>query len=277
MTYIIKKILNTNAVVVTRDGLEMIAFGKGIGYKQKINTVITKEQISKKFIPENAYKESELIALLEKIPAVYFEVTRQIIEYAEVILKVKLKASIYYTLTDHLYFAVERFNEGMALGNRIYWEMKTYYKTEFMIEQYGLDVLKKETGYDLPKEEAANITFHIINANPKVHNNNILEVSRLVDNIIQTLRVLTKGDLKQEGLNFERFVTHIKFFSERYLADKMLSDDQQLLEQVFNIYPQATKIALKLEKMLYALYERQVTKEELAYLIIHIHRLLMYG
>ena len=274
--YEVKKVLNTNVVLVTDGEKEFIAFGKGLGYHQKIGAQIEQNQISKMYAPISDAGQSELIASLEKIPAKYFEVTRQIVEYAEVVLDSKLKANIYYSLTDHLSFAIERHNANLTLGNRVFWEMKTYYPTEFQIGMHALSIIKNNLEIELPKEEAANIAFHIINASTTVDNSNVLEVSSLVDNILQTLRVLTHGKIKQEGINYDRFVTHIKFFSERYISGNMLADDPTLIEHVFEQYQEASQIGLKLEKTIYTLYEKQITKEELAYLIIHIHRVLTY-
>ncbi|MCG4285572.1 PRD domain-containing protein, partial [Lacticaseibacillus paracasei] len=103
---------------------------------------------------------------------------------------------------------------------------------------------------------------------------NILEVTQLVDNVLQAVRALTGGTIDTTSLNYERFVTHMKFFAERYLGDTMLADDGQLLTSVYTVYPEAAKIALKVQKAIIAIYDKEPTKEELAYLIIHIHRVL---
>ncbi|CCI84812.1 BglG family transcriptional antiterminator [Lactobacillus pasteurii DSM 23907 = CRBIP 24.76] len=218
--------------------------------------MIDRKEISKIYAPVSNVGQSELIASLERIPAEYFEVTRQIVEYAEVILDTKLKANIYYSLADHLNFAIDRYNSNLTLGNRVFWKMKTYYPTEFQIGVHALSIIKNNLDIELPKEEAANIVFHIINASNSVDNSNVLEVSSLVDNILQTLRVLTHGKIKQEGINYDRFVTHIKFFSERYISGNMLADDPTLLEHVFESYQEASQIGLKLEKTIYTLYEK---------------------
>lgn len=118
--YEVKKVLNTNVVLVTDGKQEFIAFGKGLGYHQKTGAMIDRKEISKIYAPVSNVGQSELIASLERIPAEYFEVTRQIVEYAEVILDTKLKANIYYSLADHLNFAIDRYNSNLTLGNRVF-------------------------------------------------------------------------------------------------------------------------------------------------------------
>lgn len=272
----IKKILNVNVVIIDQDGNEYIAFGKGIGYHAKIGDLITDDKISRKYTPVDGDKQNELIQSLKKIPAEIIETTEEIVEYAERVLHEKLDAGIYYALSDHLYFAMQRLAKDLVLGNRIYLEMKTYYQPEFKVGLHALDIIKNNLGAEFPPEEAANIAFHLINSSGSQENGNVLEVSRLIDNILQTLRVICHGKIATEGLNYERFVTHIKFFAQRYINHQMLSDDPELLEQVMNLYPDASKTAIKLKQTIEIIYSQIITKEELAYLIIHIHRVTMY-
>lgn len=272
----IKKVLNVNVVLAEQNGDEYIAFGKGIGYHQKVGVSIPDTAVFKKFMPLDDSRKSEMIQSLNRIPAVYISMTSQIFTYAEEKLQASLLPSIYYALTDHLHFSVRRYHAQQALGNRIYWEMKTYYPDIFTIGEYGLTVVRDTLEVTLPKEEAANIAFHIINATPAATAKaNVLEVTQLVDNVLQAVRALTGGTIATTSLHYERFVTHMKFFAERYLSNTMLEDDGQLLVNVYSLYPEAAKIALKVDKTIMAIYNKPPTKEELAYLIIHIHRVLI--
>lgn len=45
--------------------------------------------------------------------------------------------SIYFTLSDHLNFAVERAKKNINITNRVYWEIKNYYSEEFRIGKYA--------------------------------------------------------------------------------------------------------------------------------------------
>lgn len=272
----IKKILNVNVVIIDQDGNEYIAFGKGIGYHAVIGEILSEDKISRKYAPVDDNKQNELIQSLKKIPADIIKTTEEIVDFAEHYLREKLDASIYYALSDHLNFAVQRASKNLVLGNRIYLEMKTYYKPEFKVGIHSLDIIEKNLEIKLPQEEAANIAFHIINASNNQEKSNVLEVSRLIDNILETLRILCHGKIVSDGLNYERFVTHIKFFAERYINNQMLSDNPELLEQVLSLYPEASKIALKLKQTIEIIYNKPITKEELAYLVIHIHRVIMY-
>jgi beta-glucoside operon transcriptional antiterminator len=246
----IKKILNINVVLAEEDGQEYIVFGKGVGYHQKINNLLPNSSVVKKFIPVNDSRKIEMIQSLNKIPPIYIDITTKIVEYAEKVLRESLLSSVYYSLTDHLYFAVQRYNSHQALGNRIYWEMKTYYPKMFDIGEYGLDVIKETLKISLPKEEAANIAFHIINASTKSSDKvNILDVTQLVDNMEQALRVLTGDSISVNALNYNRFITHLKFFAERFFSNSMLDDDNdELINKVYELYPEASRLAIKIQQ-----------------------------
>jgi len=271
----IKKILNVNVVLVSKGEHEYIAFGKGIGYHQKVNNMIPESRIAKKFIPIDDSRKSEMIQSLNNVPPIYIDITTKIVEYAENKLHENLLPNIYYSLTDHLYFAVQRYHADQALGNRIYWEMKAYYPEMFDIGVYGLKITNKMLNLHLPREEAANIAFHVINSSTQsTVKTNILDVTQLVDSILQTLRVLTGGNLTSNSLNYDRFVMHLKFFAQRYLSDTMLSDKDDLLKMVYRLYPKASNMSIKIQNTIETIYEKAITNEELAYLIIHIHRVL---
>lgn len=47
----IKKVLNSSVVLVDKEGQEMIALGKGIGYGKKVGDSIADTQIDQVFLP----------------------------------------------------------------------------------------------------------------------------------------------------------------------------------------------------------------------------------
>ena len=70
-------------------------------------------------------------------------------------------------------------------------------------------------------------------------------------------------------MNYERFVTHLRFFFKR-LKDRELAEDKDdfLLKQVKNKYKNAYNCMLKIEKYLNV----ELTDEEKLYLTLHIQR-----
>lgn len=78
----------------------------------------------------------------------------------------------------------------------------------------------------------------------------------------------------EEDIHYSRFITHVKYFAERFYDGKMLNEESdQLFEQIANIYPKAMNGSFKVRDYLKQLHGVTIPNEELAYLAVHIHRL----
>lgn len=274
--YTITKILNTNVVLLKKSEKEVVAFGSGIGYNKSKGDLIKDSEISKIYIPLENSSIDNFITFINNVPYKYLELSNEIINSAEEIIGNSLSGNILYTLTDHIYFTIARGNESLDFQNAMYWEFKRFYPKEFQAGLKALEIISDRLNVELPEQEAANITFHIINANVDSNlNTNALQMTRLISNIIKSLRVLVNKNIDENSLHYERLETHIKFFAERYLTNTMLNNDRELLMIVTSRYPQGTTIAKKIKTIIEEIYEQKITDEEIAYLSIHIHRILI--
>ena len=274
---IIRKILNPNTILaVDEDKKEYVFFGKGIGYSRKIGQAVDDEEINRVFIPVDNRQIQEYLRLFDSIPAVYFDITQQIIKKAEKLLNTKLNTSLFFTLSDHLNFSIERHKNGLNILNRVFWEIKNYYPIEFSVGEYALKLLKKELGQILPQEEAANVAFHIINAQTIASSTSKgLEYAKLVGGISYIVKYELKMDFDREDVHYQRFITHLKFFVERYYEGKMITEnDSSLFEQIAQLYPKALTVAFNVKDYIEIINDNKVTKEEVAYLTVHINRLM---
>nr|CCM44182.1 Beta-glucoside bgl operon antiterminator, BglG family [Staphylococcus xylosus] len=274
---IIKKILNPNTILAMDENRqEYVFFGKGIGYSRKIGQNVDGEDINRVFIPVNNKQIQEYLRLFDSIPAIYFDVTQEIIKNAEQTLQTELNTGLFFTLSDHLHFAVERHKKNLNIVNRVYWEVKNYYPNEFSIGEYALKILKRDLGQILPKEEAANIAFHIINAQNTVSlTNKGMDYAKLIGGVADIVKYELKIDFDIEGVHYQRFITHLKFFIQRYFDGKMINEnDDGLFEQIAILYPKALAVAYKAKEYIEILYETKINKEEITYLTVHINRLM---
>jgi len=275
----IKKVLNTSVVLVENDEhQEFIMLGKGIGFGQKAGNVIEEGQADQFFMPVENSKVKEFIGLLDSIPPVFIDLTQEIINHAEQKLGTKLNTGILFTLMDHLSFAVERYKKNINLTNRVYWEIKSYYTEEFKVGEYALTKVNETFDIDLPKEEAANIAFHIINAHGQDRDSREgMKHAKMIGSIVNLVRYTLNINMNTESIHYTRFITHVKFFVERYFADKMLEDkDNILFEQIANLYPEAMNGSFKVKEYINQVYGKNISNDELTYLAVHIHRLLSY-
>lgn len=272
----IKKVLNSSIVLIDGEGdKDSIVMAKGIGYGKKPGEIVELQEDSQFFIPVSNMEGKQLLELLDAIPAVYLEVAKDIILYAENQLKIKLNEHIYIALTDHLHFAVKRAQEQVLVTNKVFWELKTYYPNEYEVGCYGLTRIKEMLDIKLPQEEAANIAFHIVNAQKDMeHNYDAMRAAEMIGHIMTLVTYYLKTEMDRNSIHYSRFVSHLQYFTERFLTNDMLdSENDFLFHQMSKEYTQDMECAEKIRTFLVKEYKKSITNEEVAYLAVHIHRL----
>lgn len=276
----IKKVLNSSVVLVEdKQHKEYIVFGKGIGYGQKTGSLIDENQVDQTFVPVDDVKVKEYLGMLGAIEPVFVELTREIMAYAEHKLQSNLNPGTYFMLMDHLSFAVERYKKDINITNKVFWEIKNYYPEEFEIGVFALRLANERLNIEMPKEEAANIAFHLINAQGRqAESKDGMRYAKLIGAIVNLVRYSLHIDLDAENIHYTRFITHVKFFVERFYADQMLeAKDDLLFEQIATLYPQAMDGAFKIKDYVKQVHGKVITNDELTYLAVHIHRLMSYN
>ncbi|MHC5227960.1 PRD domain-containing protein [Enterococcus sp. LJL99] len=273
---IIKKVLNANAILAEDNAREYILFGKGIGYGKKNGEIVAEEAVNQTFIPLANSEIKEYVNLLESIPSSILEITREIVQHAEEKLEYSLNPSIYFMLSDHLNFAIERQKSGITITNRVFWEIKNYYSAEFELGNFALRLIKKELGIVLPEEEAANIAFHLINAQAaQGAKGDGMNYAKLISAATNIVRYSVGKNIDNKSVHYQRFITHLKFFAERFFSDNLLFEKNDLLfEQIAILYPKATEIAFMVKDHIESIYEKKIPKEEVTYLAVHINRMI---
>lgn len=273
---IIKKVLNSSIILIDGEGeKDSIIMSKGIGYGRKPGEEVELQDDSQFFIPVSNLDGKQLLELLDAIPAIYLEIAKDIILYAEDKLNVSLNEHIYLALTDHLHFAVKRSKERVLVTNKVFWELKTYYPNEYEVGRYGLMRIKEMLDIELPEEEAANIAFHIVNAQKDATRNyDAMRAAKLIGNIMTLVTYYLDREIDRNSIHYSRFVSHLQYFAERFLTDDMLDSEKNFLyNQMDHEYPDDMKCAEKIRTFIVKEYNKAVTDEEVAYLAVHIHRL----
>lgn len=273
----IKKVLNSSVVLVTtEDGSEQIVLQKGVGYGHKAGEQIKLQDDVQFFVPFVPDDKQNMIQLLKEVPVEYPELAREIILHAEKTLDTHLNPHIYLTLTDHLHFAVQRELQNIVVVNRLLWEMKTFYKKEYELGLYALKLVNEKMAIELPEEEAANIAFHLINAQNDDAQADAIRYAKLVGQIVKLVTYFMRYKPDKESIHYSRFIAHLQYFVQRYFTGRMLdSQDDYLYNQMREGYPKAFNCAEKVRTLLLKENDIFITNEETAYLTVHIQRLIM--
>ena len=273
---IIKKILNNNVVTSTSEnGQEIIVVGNGIGWKQKVGQEIEDSKIEKIFRMDTASSTAKLKQLFIEVKIESINASTEIIEYAKKNLNKDLNKNIYITLTDHIDFAIERFERGIEFKNALYWEIRKIYKKEFEIGQYALNIVEKHFGIRLPEEEAAAIATYIINAEFDSNMSHTESMIRIVKKAINVVSLFVGKQLDEDSLDYQRFVTHLLFFAQRVIEQKFLEvKSDALVDTIKKEYPQEYKCARKIADFVSREYNIEIGDEETTFLAVHIIRVM---
>ncbi|HAZ2749644.1 TPA: PTS transporter subunit EIIC [Enterococcus faecalis] len=185
---IIHKILNNNVVITLDDDKrEQIVMGKGIAFKKRIGDWVPDESIDQVFYLANQETSLKFQELLGNIPLEMMKLSDDIIVYAKSTLKKSLNDTIYISLTDHLYTALERKKQGIAIKNLLLWDIKRFFPEEYEVGVNALKMVQKRVGMELSTDEAGFIALHLVNAEMEEEVGNIYELTKLMQENINSL------------------------------------------------------------------------------------------
>ena len=271
----IDKIINNNIVsAIEADGKEVVIMGRGLGFGMKPGKEIPEGKIEKVFRLDSQNSTDKFKELLANLPLEHIQASTEIINYAKSVLNRRLNQSIYITLTDHINFAIERFKEKMMFTNPLLNEIKTFYKEEYLIGEYAVALIERRIGITLPVDEAGFIALHIVNAEYNTAMRDTIDITTLIQNVVKIVKEYFCMDLDETSLNYQRFVTHLRFLAQRIIGGEMLNSDNPEFNQLISqMYPEEYACSLKLKDYIQVTYHHDVTEEETAYLAVHIKRI----
>ncbi len=272
----IVKVMN-NSLILARDenDKEIVVMGKGLGFKRKAGEELDTEKIEKIFVLKNETDTREYVKLIEETPSEYIEITNDIIGYANEKLGGKLNDQIFITLVDHISYALTRYEKNITIQNRLLWELKKFYPKEFEIGKYAVEYINNKLNVKLPEEEAGNIAFHVVNAQTdEAEMQNTMLTIRMLKDIFNIIQYNFGITIDKDSLNYSRFLTHLQFFVQRLLDDRMIeSKENFIFEQMIKEYPKEVKCARLIGDYVKKVLNKEISNEELLYLTIVIPKL----
>lgn len=272
----ILKVVNNNIVISKNlNNQEIVVMGKGIGFKRKPGDLLTEASIEKIYIISDELSMNKLTQLLTEIPLEHIQVSNEIISFAKVSLGKKLSDKIYLTLADHIHYAIERYENKIPLKNALLWEIKRFYNHEFLIGKEALALIEQRLNVVLPEDEAGFIALHIVNAVLDMDKvSRVSEMTEVIQNILNIVKYHFRIELDEYSLNYERFVTHLKFFVQRIFSDiKLEEDDESFIFILKEKYKEEYECTLKIRDYIMKEFGRDLEENELIYLTIHIRRI----
>ena len=292
----ITKIVNNNIVISEdKNHKEVVLMGKGLGFQKHKGDEIKTSQIEKTYVMKDhsmTRRFQEMLTdipiehnrkgcchgksfqeMLTDIPIERVKVCNKIIQYAKDTLQKNINDNIYISLTDHINFAIERVEMGVPFQNPFLWEIKKFYYQEYLIGKVAIGMIEKELKVTLPQDEAAFIALHIVNAELDLDMTEMVSMTKLVNDILKIVDKHFGDQIDKESVFYERFITHLKFFSQRvYMGKEVKSDDTEFQEIIRNKYQECLTCVDEIKDYVKKTCNHDITDEELMYLTVHIKR-----
>lgn len=271
----IKRVYNNNVVMVDDAGTERIAVGKGIAFGRKRGDVVDSASFEKVFTLDDPTQLSRLERLVKGIPSEYLLIAEDIVSMLRRESASVIDDNVLIALTDHISMALEREQAGIICDNPLLFEIKRFYGREFELALKAREIIRGHLGIEISEAEVGFIALHIVNATMKQRADHLMLSIKMINGILNTVSE-TFGLTYDEGsVQYERFLRHLQFFSQRVL-DKSIaqSEDTFLFHLGKDQYPDALECTERIGAHIEQEYGCVVSDAEKGYLVYHIANLV---
>lgn len=272
---VIKRIYNNNVAMVDDAGAERIAVGRGIAFGRKRGDELDPASVDKVFTLDDPDQLTRLERLIKGIPAEHLLIAEEIVEMLRRESKAPIDDNVLIALTDHISMALERERTGVACDNPLLFEIKRFYGREFELALKAREIIRGHLGIEISEAEVGFIALHIVNATMKQRADHLMLSIKMINGILNTVSE-TFGLTYDEGsVQYERFLRHLQFFSQRVL-DKSIaqSEDTFLFHLGKDQYPDALECTERIGAHIEQEYGCVVSDAEKGYLVYHIANLV---
>lgn len=271
----IKRVYNNNVVMVDDAGTERIAVGKGIAFGRKRGDVLDSASFEKVFTLDDPTQLSRLERLIKGIPSECLLIAEDIVSMLRRESASVIDDNVLIALTDHISMALEREQAGIICDNPLLFEIKRFYGREFELALKAREIIRGHLGIEISEAEVGFIALHIVNATMKQRADHLMLSIKMINGILNTVAE-TFGLTYDEGsVQYERFLRHLQFFSQRVL-DKSIaqSEDTFLFHLGKDQYPDALECTERIGAHIEQEYGCVVSDAEKGYLVYHIANLV---
>lgn len=267
----IKKLNNNFALCKDSNDVEVIAYGKGIGFG-KFPCEIPLEKLDATY-----YNVApQMMAMIETMREDIFHVSEAIVSYAQDILHKPIPGNLVFSLSDHIQFAIERQKKGISVKIPFVYEVEHLYETEYAVGKFALKKIQRELHVRLPKDEITGIALHFINNYQDYEaTEDAAEFDCMQENVLKIIEEEMHTSIDRDGYDCFRFTAHMKYFVKRADDQELYNSEGQneLYAHMKQEYPAIFACMEKVVAYLQPLLNIECSEEEQLYLMIHINRL----
>ncbi|MFW3589518.1 BglG family transcription antiterminator LicT [Vagococcus fluvialis] len=278
---VISKVLNNNVVIALKDdGTELVLMGTGLGFQKKVGSHIDDEKIQKTFELKGDLDSLRVEEMLSEIPEDIIEMSYRILKKSKEKLNKEMNETAFLSFADHLHTAIQRSEKNIQLKNFLLWDIKRFFPKELAIAQEGIRWVNEEMNTNLSEDEAGFLTLHIVNAEIDNSSEDAIKLTQLIEEILTTIKYTLKINFVEQDIYFQRFITHLRFFSERVIrvSNGEHEEDNRVESELFELittkYKEAYIATKKVVELLANRWNYEVSPDEQVYITIHLARIM---
>ncbi|MEQ7219407.1 PRD domain-containing protein [Vagococcus fluvialis] len=278
---VISKVLNNNVVIALKDdGTELVLMGTGLGFQKKVGNHIDDEKIQKTFELKGDLDSLRVEEMLSEIPEDIIEMSYRILKKSKEKLNKEMNETAFLSFADHLHTAIQRSEKNIQLKNFLLWDIKRFFPKELAIAQEGIRWVNEEMNTNLSEDEAGFLTLHIVNAEIDNSSEDAIKLTQLIEEILTTIKYTLKINFVEQDIYFQRFITHLRFFSEKVIRASNGEHEEdnrvesELFELIITKYKEAYIATKKVVELLANRWNYEVSPDEQVYITIHLARIM---
>jgi len=269
-----KKINNNFVLAVDNSGTEVIANGKGLGFKKLPCVLNDLSEVERTFYNfDRTYSE-----MIVSIPDDVNEITSRLMKFVDRSLDTNLlNPNLYFIMADHINFCIERKEKGIHITMPLQYDLLAIYPTEVSIGKKALEIIKEISGKELDEIEAYGIAMNLINARIGIaeKNRGSIKEEDVVNKIVDIIETYFGQKISRDNFNYSRFAMHTQYLIDRLKNNKTVASvNKAMVKNVQDSYPQMWNCTENIANYLKREYGFECSEEEKFYLLLHINRML---
>lgn len=271
---VIKKLNNNFAICMDKEGKELIAYGKGIGFPKVPYELTDLNQIDRTFYDI----DDKYLDLLQELPENVLDFAAKLVDIAHNELQYELNPNLVMTLADHIHFCIQRARKKIVVQMPLICEIEQSFPKEAKIGKYAVRQMERRFAVQLNENEASAIAISFANARNSAEKKADTSIQKWFPEALEdTISIVedTVGILiERESFNFARYSSHLMYLLKRIDSNQTLDTENGIMYQsIREEFPEIAECIDKIEAYFEKRFDIQLSKEEKMYLMLHINRI----
>lgn len=257
-----------------KEGKELIAYGKGIGFPKVPYELTDLNQIDRTFYDI----DDKYLDLLQELPEKVLDFAAKLVDIAHNELQYELNPNLVMTLADHIHFCIQRARKKIVVQMPLICEIEQSFPKEAKIGKYAVRQMERRFAVQLNENEASGIAISFANARNSAEKKDDTSIQKWFHEALEdTISIVedTVGILiERDSFNFARYSSHLMYLLKRIDSNQTLDTDNGIMYQsIREEFPEIAECIDKIEAYFEKRFDIQLSKEEKMYLMLHINRI----